>query len=130
MVSSNKTNLKVCADSENKEYRKCGNKCVLSCRYTLYSSNFSISNDDCDKNACIEGCFCKDGYVRHYDKCILAKECPIRNSRAMESSNDQSVGFLRHFGLGCGLKGCPAGSQTNGNIEKWLRFINSTNFSP
>lgn len=112
VASSNKTNAEVCSDGENKEYRKCGNKCVLSCRYTLYSSKFPISSDECSKKTCVEGCFCKDGYVRHYDKCILAKECPVRNGRASEPSSFQPGTFLRHFGMGCGLKGCASGSSS------------------
>lgn len=113
VVSSNKTNAEVCSDKENKEYRKCGNKCVLSCQYTLYSSKFPISNDNCNKSTCIEGCFCKEGYVRHYDKCILAKECPIRNARAHEPTSVQSGAFFRHLNIGCGLRGCSTASSSS-----------------
>lgn len=121
VVSSNKTNAEVCSDAENKEYRKCGNKCVLSCRHTLYSSKFTISNDECSKNTCSEGCFCKDGYVRHYNKCVLAKECPVenmRNGKASEPSSFQPGTFLRHLGMGCGLKGCASGGGSGTVLRK------------
>lgn len=118
--SSNKTNVELCTNSENKEYRKCGNKCVLSCRYALSTSNFSISTENCNETKCIEGCFCKNGFVRHHNKCILSKECPIRSSRALKASDDRSGTFLKHLGLlnqGCGLKGCPIEIHNHGNVD-------------
>lgn len=68
----------VCVDPVNEVYQKCGSKCVLGCRYATSSVGITISKNDCDKNDCVEGCFCKTGLVRHQDKCILPQECPIR----------------------------------------------------
>lgn len=95
----NQTYVEVCVDAENKEYQKCGNKCVVSCRDTFSSLNFSIPSDNCSEKKCIEGCFCKHGYVRHHDKCVLAKECPIKSGRALEPSNEQSALLPKHLGL-------------------------------
>lgn len=71
---------KVCADPKNEVYQECGSKCVLGCRYAATSSGVSItiSKHDCEKNDCVEGCFCKTGLVRHQTKCIPASECPVR----------------------------------------------------
>lgn len=69
----------VCHDSKNEVYQQCGSKCVLGCRYAAASSSgISVSKNDCNKNDCVEGCFCKTGLVRHQTKCIPALECPIR----------------------------------------------------
>lgn len=68
----------VCADAENEVYQMCGSKCVLGCRYATTSSGITLSKNDCEKNDCVEGCFCKTGLVRHQTKCIPASECPIR----------------------------------------------------
>lgn len=69
----------VCADPENEVYQKCGGKCVMGCRYATTSpGSISISKHDCDKNDCVEGCFCKTGLVRHQTRCIQPTECPIR----------------------------------------------------
>lgn len=72
--------IKVCDDPENEVYQECGSKCVLGCRYATTSSGFSltISKHDCEKNDCVEGCFCKTGLVRHQTQCIPALECPVR----------------------------------------------------
>lgn len=91
VASSNQPYEEVCTDAENKEYRKCGNKCVLSCRDTWSSSNFSALNENCSEDICIEGCFCKDEFVRDHDKCILAKECPISDSKAFQLSKLQAL---------------------------------------
>lgn len=69
---------KSCADPENEVYQKCGNKCVLGCRYATSSTGITLAKHDCEKNDCVEGCFCKTGLVRHQNKCIPASECPIR----------------------------------------------------
>lgn len=70
--------IKVCEDPENEVYQSCGNKCVLGCRYASTSSGITISKHDCEKNDCVEGCFCKTGLVRHQSKCIQPDECPVR----------------------------------------------------
>lgn len=75
----------------NEAYHRCGNKCVLGCRYasatqTLTPSiaGISLSKFECDKNECVEGCFCKHGLVRHQNKCIPPNECPIRKCNRYE----------------------------------------------
>lgn len=68
----------MCADPENEVYQECGGKCVLGCKYATTSPGITISKHDCEKNDCVEGCFCKTGLVRHQTKCIAATECPIR----------------------------------------------------
>lgn len=109
--SANHTKSSVCADVEKEEYQKCGNKCVLGCRYdTLVSENITVTSN-CNATNCFEGCFCRDGFVRYHNKCIPGTECPARNTR--------SVGLLLNgyeteypsklFGIfqrPCGSSGC------------------------
>lgn len=85
-ISSNKTKLNECIDS-NEEYRKCGDSCVISCRYASSPSEIEASKNDCAKTECVEGCFCKDGFVRHQNKCILPKECPARSNKSIEAAD-------------------------------------------
>lgn len=68
----------MCTDSMNEVYQKCGNKCVLGCRYATSSAGITISKQECEQNDCVDGCFCKAGLVRHQNKCIPQSECPIR----------------------------------------------------
>lgn len=89
-INSNKQNAELCA-TESEEYRRCGNKCVLACRYDLSVSGITIAKNDCDETRCVEGCFCKDGLVRYQNRCIPAKECPIRRNRAMDIMNEMST---------------------------------------
>lgn len=86
-IDPNKQNPELCA-AETEEYRKCGNKCVLACRNDSFASKITISRNDCDAAKCIEGCFCKDGLVRNQNRCIPAKECPIRRNRAMDMMDE------------------------------------------
>lgn len=111
----NKTNPKVCADVENREYQKCGNKCVLSCRYGSSSAGIAVSEAECKKADCFEGCFCKDGFVRNENKCILAESCPIRSDKAIgvEASDDKEISsnsLVKHIfrpnNNNCGSSGC------------------------
>lgn len=75
----------VCHDSKNEVYQQCGSKCVPGCRYAVASSSgITISKNECNKNDCVEGCFCKTGLVRHQTKCIPAIECPIRKCHNRE----------------------------------------------
>lgn len=66
-----------CLDSEHEVYQECGNKCVLACRYSVSTSVLPSENDECVKAKCIEGCFCKAGFVRNGNKCIPASQCPV-----------------------------------------------------
>lgn len=84
----------VCANPETEEYRKCGNRCVLGCRHASSSSKVALSEAECDDEIatkCVEGCFCKDGLVRHQNKCIPAKLCPTRRNKAIEIMNEPNT---------------------------------------
>lgn len=86
--SLNQTKSSNCMDLEKEEYQKCGNNCVLGCRFDsiILSENATSTEnktEKCDATKCIEGCFCKKGLVRHHRKCIPATECPARKSRIM-----------------------------------------------
>lgn len=84
-ISSSQAIFKECGGLENEEYRMCGKKCVLNCRHDSTAAKFSISKEECDPNKCVEGCFCKDGFVRYFNKCVRVNECPARrNSKAMD----------------------------------------------
>lgn len=76
---------------ENEEYRMCGKKCVLSCRYDPLAVKFIISKDECDANKCVEGCYCKNGFLRHHKKCVPVKECSARQNKAMNFSTGADV---------------------------------------
>lgn len=122
----NKTNSSVCENPETEEYQKCGNNCILGCRYDNSSSGITISKDECNKTACVEGCFCKPPLVRHLNKCIPAKECPVRASRGIDIlTNFENAGPLwKHFqffkpmscqGSGCICQGSACQSGCNGS---------------
>ncbi|XP_031617637.1 uncharacterized protein LOC116337335 [Contarinia nasturtii] len=84
---SQKTNKANCG--ENEEYRECGKKCALSCRYPSSSVEITFSEDVCEKSECVTGCFCKDGLVRSGDKCVQITEClhvQMRSDRAIKNS--------------------------------------------
>lgn len=58
----------ICADPDREVYQECGNKCVLACRYTSSSSSspsISFGKHECEKNDCVEGCFCKTGAIKY-----------------------------------------------------------------
>lgn len=99
----------ICADLEREEYRNCGNKCVLGCRYDAAVSENITVTDDCDATECIEGCFCKDGFVRYHKKCVLpATECPARKSKTIGKAYDMPSYPSKILGLfrPCGPYGC------------------------
>jgi hypothetical protein len=64
------TNEIVC-DDPNEEYLKCGTSCPLTCE--------NLDNNNTNKlctEPCVEGCFCKAGYVLNNNrKCVLPNEC-------------------------------------------------------
>lgn len=75
-------------------YQSCGSKCVLGCRYAATTSTtVSISKYECEKNDCVEGCFCKTGLVRHQTKCIPAAECPVRKC------NNRNEVYVSHIAV-------------------------------
>lgn len=108
---SNATISKMCADAETEEYKSCGDKCVLSCQSSASQLGIIVLEKDCGNSTCVEGCFCKDGLVRHQNKCIAAKECPLRSYRAIEFVTDGQVSFPKIFSIlsrqgNCGLTEC------------------------
>lgn len=83
-LNSNETSSHECVDIKNEVYQKCGSNCVLGCRHDSVSSKVAVSNGECDSNKCIEGCFCRDGFVRYQNKCVPVNECPHRRNKAIE----------------------------------------------
>lgn len=81
---TNNTISEECVGLENSEFKKCGTTCVLSCRYIPTISNVTVTSNDCVENECIEGCFCKDGFVRYQNKCVLPGDCPLRSNKSIE----------------------------------------------
>lgn len=90
-ISSNQTVSKECAHLKNQEYRMCGKKCVLNCRHDSKALKFSTSNEKCDTNKCVEGCFCKDGFVRYHNECVPIRECPTRRNRAVHFATEMKT---------------------------------------
>ena len=103
--------------AENEVYQECGSKCVLGCRNASSSVGITLSSDECEKTECVKGCFCKDGLVRHRDKCIPIAECSERNGKAVgiesvvvfDAAPMKIFGFLRP--QQCGAGGCSSGSS-------------------
>lgn len=68
-VEKNSCPIKQCGDNE--EYLSCGSGCGdLTCE------NPSYTNMTCP-DFCNEGCFCVEGYVRKYGKCIPSSDCEM-----------------------------------------------------
>lgn len=123
--------------SENEVFQGCGDKCILSCRFASSALRITLSKEECNKTECIKGCFCRDDFVRHGDKCIAATECSARKQRSDKMLSSQPTMYkeplflpfqpfnqqqfqpfqpFQPFGLikqifqkppGCGLSGCP-----------------------
>lgn len=118
----NQNASELCSDSENEVYEKCGKKCMLGCRFDSSALKIAADKDECDKSDCIAGCFCKDGLIRHQDKCIPATDCPttlesLRSNKAFNFGTEDSHPFAKHFGLfkktsGCGPSGCGTSTTT------------------
>lgn len=98
--------------AENEVFQECGAKCVLSCRYASSALGIALSKEECEKSECVKGCFCKEGLVRHGEKCIPATECTARKGRTdkmLEPREDQPAfgPFARIFEMfRCGNDGC------------------------
>lgn len=71
---------------KNGEYRICGKSCVLHCRHDSMAVKFFTSNEKCDATKCVEGCFCKDGFVRYHNECVPIADCAARGNKAMDFS--------------------------------------------
>lgn len=67
-----------CTDS-NMEINTCGPRCYQTC--AVQPRGFRRSRAVCEAvnaTGCYPGCFCKSGYVRLNEKCVLAKDCPSK----------------------------------------------------
>lgn len=95
--SSNSSTFEACIGVENAAYRKCGTKCILGCRFTPNILDVAVTPNDCENSECVEGCFCKDGYVRLEDKCILPKGCPVRSNKSIEFSTGVPKRIMKPF---------------------------------
>lgn len=103
--------------AENEVYQECGSACVLGCRNASLAVGITLSSDECEETECVKGCFCKEGLVRHRDKCIPIAECSERNGKAVDlepvvvfdAAPMKIFGFLRP--QQCGPSGCNAGSS-------------------
>lgn len=92
---TNSSKFQECIGIENAVYQKCGKKCVLGCRFIPNISDLAVTLNDCEAAECIEGCFCKDGFVRLHDKCILPKECPVRSNKSIQLSTEMPKRIIK-----------------------------------
>ncbi|KXJ80746.1 hypothetical protein RP20_CCG023609 [Aedes albopictus] len=76
---SDPTRVYECADP-NELYNCCGTACERNCS-TLNVEIICIE-------LCVEGCFCRDGYVRQYDNgpCVLKEACPATTTSSPPST--------------------------------------------
>lgn len=86
--SSNNTKADKCISINNAAYHKCSSKCVLGCRFIPHISDVAVTPNECENSACIDGCFCKVGFVRYKDKCVLPEECPVRSKQSIELNTE------------------------------------------
>lgn len=80
--------------SANEVYQECGSKCVLSCRFVSSALGITRSKEECEQNECVKGCFCKDRFARHGEKCIAIAECSAqkeRNNKMLEHQGNQQL---------------------------------------
>lgn len=91
--------------SENEVYQDCGSKCVLSCRFASSVLEIMRSKEECEQSVCVKGCFCKEGFARHGNKCVAIAECSVqkeRNNKMLEYEGKQQIfqfgpPFAQHF---------------------------------
>lgn len=121
-ISSNSTAATACADLDNGVYQVCGKKCILSCRYNPAILDVAQTSNDCPNTECIEGCFCKVGFVRYRDKCILPKECPQRSNKSIEFNTDMPNNAL---GKRISKPNCAGsnGSSSSGCVPPCIPFL-------
>lgn len=130
--SVNHTKSAICADLEREEYQKCGNKCVLGCRYDAWITENNTMTASCNATECIEGCFCKSGFVRYHKKCVLpTAECPTRESKSVGMIYENPTYPSRLFGLlrPCGPYGCkPCMNRLNHYEKDTIRILTPYRF--
>lgn len=67
-----------CSVDENAEYLTCGPRCQATCGFQPRDARrdsravCTTAND----SGCYPGCFCKSGYVKLNDRCVLPVNCP------------------------------------------------------
>lgn len=68
-----------CTD-ENMEWNSCGPRCYQTCAFQPRATQ-RRSRAVCETmtaSGCHAACFCKSGYVRLNDKCVLPMDCPSK----------------------------------------------------
>lgn len=61
----------------NMEYNMCGPRCYQTCAFQPRGTRSSRAVcESPSSSGCHAGCFCKSGYVRINDNCILPVDCP------------------------------------------------------
>lgn len=61
---------------ENMEWVSCGPRCYQTCAFQPRGARAVCEPVTNAQAGCYPGCFCKSGYVRLNDKCILPVDCP------------------------------------------------------
>lgn len=64
---------------DNMEWQPCGPRCYQTCAFQPRGAKQGRAVCESIANAqagCYPGCYCKSGYVRLNDKCILPVDCP------------------------------------------------------
>lgn len=71
--------LEMACDKENMEWNTCGPRCYQTCAFQ--PRGVRRTRAVCEATmptGCRPGCFCKKGYVRLNDKCVLSDDCPSK----------------------------------------------------
>lgn len=71
--------LEMACDDKNMEWNTCGPRCYQTCAFQ--PRGVRRTRAVCEANfptGCRPGCFCKKGYVRLNDKCVLSDNCPSK----------------------------------------------------
>lgn len=66
---------------DNMEWLSCGPRCYQTCGFQPRDAKQRKSRAVCvssNESGCYTGCFCKSGYVRLNDKCVLPTMCPSK----------------------------------------------------
>jgi Trypsin Inhibitor like cysteine rich domain len=64
---------------ENMEWNSCGPRCYQTCAFQPRGVRKSRAVcETASATGCYAACFCKSGYVRINDKCILPVDCPSK----------------------------------------------------
>lgn len=71
--------LEAACDDKNMEWNTCGPRCYQTCAFQ--PRGVRRTRAVCETTmptGCRPGCFCKKGYVRLNDKCVLSDDCPSK----------------------------------------------------